>query len=135
MIIGITAGVFDLCHAGHLFMFKECTKDCDYLIVALQVDPSKYREGKNKPIETVWERFVRLESCSFVDKVIPYESENDLENILKSIPYSKRFIGEDHKGKSFTGDDIRPETFVWNKRDHNYSTTELRERIGKRYNE
>lgn len=127
--IGFTAGVFDLTHCGHLLMFQYCKKHCDYLIVAIQVDPSKYREGKEAPIETIFERFVRLESCKYVDKVIPYESEEDLESILNTVYYDLRFIGSDHQGRSFTGDSIRKDTHHFNPRDHQYSSTSLKERV------
>lgn len=128
-IIGLTAGVFDLLHAGHLIMFQYCKKNCDALIVAIQVDPSLYREGKKRPAETIYERYKRLKSCKFVDVIIPYETEEDLEIILQTEDYDVRFIGEDHEGKSFTGDWIRPETFHFNPRPHKKSSTELKERI------
>lgn len=129
MIVGITAGVFDLLHAGHTLMFEYAKRNCDKLIVAVQVDPSLYREGKQRPIETIYERWVRLTSSKFVDEVIPYETEEDLENILRSTEYQVRFIGADHFGKSFTGDDIKPETFHFNPRDHLFSSTDLKERV------
>jgi glycerol-3-phosphate cytidylyltransferase len=128
-VVGITAGVFDLAHAGHLMCFEYARRHCTKLIVCVQVDPSLYREGKNKPVETVFERWYRLKSCKYVDEIIPYETEEDLENILRSIEYDIRFIGDDHKGKSFTGDSIRPDTFHFNPRDHKFSTTSLRERV------
>jgi glycerol-3-phosphate cytidylyltransferase len=130
-VIGITAGVFDLLHAGHLLMLDYAKQHCDYLIVCVQVDPSMYRAEKQRPTETIFERFVRLEACQYVDRVIPYETEEDLETILNTCQYDIRFIGEDHKGKSFTGDSIRPETFHFNPRSHNYSSTELKERVKK----
>jgi len=129
LIKGITAGVFDLCHSGHLAMFRECKDQCDYLTVLVQVDPSQHRVGKQKPIETIWERYDRIMSSRYVDRVIPYETEEDLRNMLSILKYDKRFIGEDHKHGIFTGDYMRPDTFVWNKRTHNYSSTNLRERI------
>lgn len=127
--IGITAGVFDLLHLGHLVMLEYCKKYCDHLIVAVQVDPSQYREGKNKPIESVYERIVRLGSCKYVDSVLVYESEEDLETILKVTDYDIRFIGQDHQGQSFTADKVRPETFHFNPREHDYSSENLRKRI------
>lgn len=128
-IVGITAGVFDLCHVGHIMCFEYARQYCNKLIVCVQVDPSLYREGKNKPVETVFERYYRLKTCKYVDDVIPYETEEDLENILRTVQYDIRFIGDDHKGKSFTGDNIRPDTFHFNPRDHQFSTTSLRERV------
>lgn len=129
--VGITAGVFDLCHHQHLLMFKYAKERCDYLIVAVQVDPSKYREGKQPPIETIFERFVRLESCKYIDKVVPYETEEDLEDILRHYDYSIRFVGSDHQGHSFTGDTIKPDTIHYNPRDHKHSSSALKERVKK----
>lgn len=129
MIIGITAGVFDLVHAGHIDMFAYAKRHCDFLVVCVQVDPSKYRAEKDTPVETVYERFVRLEGCKYVDKVIPYETEEDLENICRSVPYNIRFIGADHMGHSFTGDNIRQDTHHFNPREHQYSSSSLKRRI------
>ena len=125
----MTAGVFDLLHSGHLLMLDECSKKVDRLMVAIQVDPSKYREGKTPPVETILERTLRLNSTKYVDEVIVYETEEDLINICKTYPYDIRFIGADHEGKEFTAHDVRPETFEFNSRDHNYSSTELIKRI------
>lgn len=129
--VGITAGVFDLTHSGHLLMFQYANKHCDYLIVCVQVDPSQYRAEKERPIETIYERFVRLESCKYVNKVIPYETEEDLEAILSTVSYDIRFVGSDHEGKSFTGDSIRKDTFHFNPRDHKYSSSSLKDRVVK----
>lgn len=131
-IKGITAGAFDLLHAGHLLMLKECKEQCDFLIVLLHIDPTKDRPTKNKPIETLKERMLRLESCKYVDMVIPYMREAELYDILKDAHEKRevdvRFIGEDHKGQPFTGDDL-PIKIVYNTRDHDYSSTNLRKRI------
>ena len=128
MIKGITSGAMDLLHAGHVLMLKECKENCDYLIVALHVDPSIERSWKNKPIETLEERKIRLEGCKYVDEIITYETEEDYRNLLIKIKPDVRFIGIDHKDKPFTGDDL-PIKIHFNSRNHNYSSTNLRERI------
>lgn len=128
MIKGFTCGALDLLHAGHVLMLKDCKKQCDYLIVGLQTDPTIDRPEKNKPIETVEERMIRLQGCRYVDKIIVYETEADLYSLLKELKPDIRFLGEDHKGLPFTGDDL-PINIVWNVRDHNYSSSNLRERL------
>ena len=85
MIKGITSGAMDLLHAGHVLMLKECKENCDYLIVALHVDPSIERSWKNKPIETLEERKIRLEGCKYVDEIVVYNTEEDLRNLLIKI--------------------------------------------------
>lgn len=125
---GFTCGAFDLLHAGHLIMLKEIKSQCDYLIVGLQTDPSIDRPTKHKPIETIEERLIRLKSCKYVDKIVVYDTELDLYNLLKEIKPDIRFIGADWKGKSFTGDDL-PIKIIFNSRDHNYSSSNLIERI------
>ena len=127
--VGLTAGVFDLLHPGHLLMLEYCKKHCGYLVVALQTDPSKYRKDKRKPVETMYERYIRLMHCKYVDEVIPYDSEDDLRLLLTNEEYDVRFIGEDHKGHEFTGHDIRKETFHFNPRSHTLSSSSLRDRI------
>lgn len=130
---GLTASTFDLLHAGHILMLKEAKEQCDYLICALHVDPSLEREKKNKPIQSLYERFVQLKAVCYVDEIIPYETEKELETILQTEGVDVRIIGEDYKDKNFTGDYLcyHEETMdlYFNKRKHNYSSTELRNRI------
>lgn len=130
---GFTCGAFDLCHAGHILMFKEAKKCCDYLIVGLQNDPSitreKYRgKKKNKPIMSLKERRIILEGIRYIDKIITYRTEKELYKLIQKINPDVRIIGADWKNKKFTGWDL-PIKIYYNSRNHNFSTTELRERI------
>jgi|SRR3989344_4033740 len=133
MIRGFTCGAMDLLHAGHVLMLKECRAQCDYLIVGLQEDPSVtdelYRgKKKNKPIETLEERLIRLEGCKYVDEIVIYKTEDDLYALLKKIKPDVRFVGADWKDKHFTGYDL-PIRVIFNSRDHKFSSSSLRERI------
>lgn len=130
--IGITCSTFDLLHAGHILMLEECKKYCDYLICALQVDPTIDRPEKNKPIQSLVERYIQLEAVKYVDKIVPYTTEEELITIFSSLDLNVRIIGEDYKNKDFTAKDIchkRNITLVYNKRDHNFSSSTLRQRI------
>lgn len=126
--IGFTAGSFDLTHAGHYLMFKECREQCDFLVVALQTDPSIDRKEKNRPIQDLNERLIQVDACKWVDEIIIYQTEKQLYNLLKRLKPDIRFVGEDHKGHPFTGDDL-PIKVIFNSRKHNYSTSDLRERV------
>lgn len=132
MKIGVTFGAFDLCHAGHVLMFGECKRHCDYLIVGLQVDPSQERDSKNSPVQSLYERFVQLNAIRFIDEVIPYQFENEIVQIIQSREIDIRFVGDDYIGRDFTGKtyciDKNIEIY-YNKRDHGFSTSELRKRI------
>ena len=128
VIKGFTPGAFDLLHAGHVLMLKEAKEVCTHLTVLLQRDPSIDRPTKNKPIESVLERLVKLEGSKYVDEIILYDNEVDLYELLKNGNWDLRIIGADYKGKSFTGDDLEYPVY-YNKRDHDYSTTNLRKRI------
>lgn len=131
-IIGITCSTFDLLHAGHIIMLEECKKYCDYLICALQVDPTIDRPEKNKPIQTLVERYIQLDAVQYVNKIIPYNNEEELETLFSSLDLDVRIIGEEYKDKNFTGKEIcqnRGIKLVYNKRDHDFSTTNLRKRI------
>lgn len=128
-IIGITCSTFDLLHAGHIIMLEECKKYCDYLICALQVDPTIDRPNKNKPIQSLVERYIQLDAVAYVDKIIPYNTEEELKTIFSSLDLDVRIIGEEYKDQDFTAKDIcqkRGIRFVYNKREHNFSTTNLR---------
>jgi len=130
--IGITCSTFDLLHAGHIIMLEECKKYCDYLICALQVDPSVDRPEKNKPIQSLVERYIQLDAVQYVDKIIPYNNEEELKTIFSSLDIDVRIIGEEYKDQNFTAKDIcmkRNIRFVYNKRDHDFSTSSLRKRI------
>ena len=97
MKIGLTASTFDLLHAGHIEMLREAKSQCDYLICALQIDPSIDRKEKNKPVQTIVERYTQLEAVKFVDEIIPYMHENDLEDILMMRPINIRILGEEYR--------------------------------------
>lgn len=127
---GFTCGTFDLCHAGHMLMFKECKDYCDYLIVGLHTDPTIDRYEKNKPIQTVEERKIQLEAIKYIDEIIIYDTEKDLYEILSKnkLGIDVRIIGEDWRGKPFTGHDL-PMTTIFNSRTHSYSTSALRKRV------
>jgi len=128
MIKGFTCGAFDLLHPGHILMLQEISDQCDYLIVGLQSDPSIDRSEKNKPIETIDERLIRLEACKYVDEIIIYNTEADLYKLLKELKPDVRFLGADWQGKHFTGDDL-PIKVIFNSRGHGYSSSNLRKRI------
>lgn len=131
-IVGITASTFDLLHAGHIAMLREAKNQCDWLICCLQVDPSFDRIEKNKPVQTLVERWTQLQGVKYVDEIIPYQTEQDLEDILQLFKLDVRIIGEEYKHGRFTGRAIcaaRGIEIYFNKRDHRFSTTDLRKRV------
>ena len=132
MKIGITCSSFDLFHAGHVKMLEEAKQHCDYLIIALQTDPTIDRPEKNKPIQSVVERWVQVDACKWVDKIVPYTTEQDLKDIFMSFNLDCRIIGGEYEDKDFTAKDIclkREIEIIYNSRDHNWSSSELRNRI------
>ena len=132
--VGITFSTFDLFHAGHVKMLEEAKSICDYLIVGLQLDPSIDRAEKNKPIQSVIERYIQVSSCKYVDEVVPYITEKDLDEILRSFKIDVRVIGEEYRDKNFTGKVYCEEKGIeiyYNCRDHSFSSSELRKRLSK----
>tara|TARA_B100000212_G_scaffold327217_1_gene290325 strand:- start:385 stop:792 length:408 start_codon:yes stop_codon:yes gene_type:complete len=132
MKIGFTCSTFDLLHAGHVQMLREARDQCDYLICGLQVDPSVDRKEKNSPVQTIVERYSQLHACRYVDEIIPYQTEKDLEDILEMYHIDVRILGEEYREKDFTGKNIcqgRNVDLYFNKRDHRFSTTDLRNRV------
>lgn len=133
MKVGFNCSTFDLFHAGHVTMLKEEKRHCDYLIVAIQVDPTVDRpDTKNKPIMSIYERYVCVSACNYVDEVIVYHTEEDLLNLLKTQHIDIRFLGDEYKTKDFTGKqwclDHGIELF-YHERQHPYSSSSLRKRI------
>jgi glycerol-3-phosphate cytidylyltransferase len=130
--IGFTCSTFDLLHAGHILMLAEAKSICDYLIVALQSDPTIDRpKTKNRPVQSIVERHVQLEAVKFVDEIIVYNTEKDLEDLLMFLPITIRIIGEEYRDKDFTGKTICEERGIkifYNSRKHRFSSTELRKR-------
>jgi len=132
MKVGFTASTFDLLHAGHIQMLRDAKEQCDYLICGIQIDPSLDRKDKNPPIQTIVERYIQLSAVQYVDEVVPYASESDLEDILNMYHIDVRIIGEEYKKKTFTGRSIcskRGIELFYNKRDHRFSSSGLRQRI------
>ena len=131
MKIGFTCSSFDLLHAGHVQMLREAKEQCDYLIVGLQMDPAVDRpKEKNQPIQTIVERYSQLKAVSYVDEIIPYSTEQDLEDILELYTINVRILGGEYRDKEFTGKDIcrkRDIELFFNKRDHRFSTSKLRQ--------
>lgn len=131
--IGFTCSTFDLLHAGHITMLKEAKQKCDYLICGLQTDPTIDRpNSKNKPIQTLVERWIQLDAVKYVDEVIVYQTEKDLEDLFLTLNMDVRIVGEEYRNTNFTGKEIcenRDIEIYYNKRQHSFSTTELRERI------
>lgn len=130
---GFTCSTFDLFHAGHILMLEEAKRHCDYLICGLQTDPTIDRpNSKNKPVQSIIERYIQLKACIFVDEIIVYQTEKDLEDLLLTLPIDIRIVGEEYKNINFTGKDIcegRSIEIYYNNRKHSFSTTELRQRI------
>jgi glycerol-3-phosphate cytidylyltransferase len=127
--VGIVASCFDLFHAGHVLMLMEARAECDRLVVALQSDPTIDRPEKNKPVQGLYERYVQVDSCKFVDNVVAYDTEADLYNLLASFDWSVRFLGTDYYGRTdFTGSDLDIPIHYCSRK-HDYSSSGLRERI------
>ena len=126
---GITFGAFDLFHAGHVMMLEEAKTVCDYLIVCIQSDPSLDRKEKNKPVQSIVEREIQVSGCKYTDEVIIYDTEADLLDILDTVDWDVRVLGEEYKEKDFTGREQTLEKCHFNKRPHNFSSSELRNRV------
>lgn len=132
LVIGITCSQFDLIHAGHIAMLAEAKNHCDYLIAALQNNASWDRPEKNSPIQSIVERQIALSAVRFVDEIVVYNTEKDLEDIFLTLPIDVRILGVEYMHSNYTGRDIcekRNIKIVYNSRDHSFSSTNLRQRI------
>ena len=132
MKVGFTCSAFDLLHSGHISMLRDAKDQCEYLICGLQVDPSADRQEKNQPIQTVVERYTQLKAVGYVDEIIPYSTEEDLKDILSMYHIDVRILGDEYREKDFTGKEIckrRDIALYFNKRDHRFSSSELRKRV------
>jgi len=127
---GFTCSCFDLLHAGHILMLKDAKEQCDKLIVGLQTDPTIDRPEKNKPIQSYEERYIQLEAIKYVDEIIKYETEEELYQLLKILRPDVRILGSDYEGEYFTGTELNIPIY-YHKRNHNYSTSSLRDKIKK----
>lgn len=131
--IGFTASTFDLLHAGHIAMLSEAKKHCDYLICGLQTDPTIDRpDTKNKPVQSIVERQIQLSACRFVDEIVVYETERDLVDLILTLPIDVRVLGVEYEDTNFTGRNEcvgRGIEIVFNKRDHSFSSSNLRKRV------
>jgi glycerol-3-phosphate cytidylyltransferase len=129
---GFTCSTFDLLHAGHVAMLREASGICDTLIVGLQINPSLDRPQKNTPVQSIVERYMQLSSIKYVDEIIPYQTEQDLIDILSTLQLDVRILGDEYRHKDFTGKDIcntRGIQIYFNQRDHRFSSSELRKQV------
>jgi glycerol-3-phosphate cytidylyltransferase len=131
--IGFTCSTFDLLHAGHITMLEEAKHHCDFLIVGLQTDPTIDRpDSKNTPVQSLVERQIQLAAVKYVDEIVCYQTEQDLRDLLLTLPINVRVLGEEYREKEFTGKDIceqRDIQLIFNGRDHSFSSTSLRNRV------
>lgn len=137
MKIGITFSAFDLLHAGHVKMLEDAKQVCDYLICGLQTDPTLDRPDKNRPIQTVVERYIQLKACKFVDEIVPYATEQDLEDVLRSFKIDVRIVGDEYMNKPFTGREYCEQSGIelfYNKREHRFSSSGLRKEVQEKEN-
>ena len=134
--IGITFSTFDLLHAGHVAMLREAKSQCDYLICGIQYDPTIDRpKEKNKPVQTLVERYVQLSALTYVNEIIPYQTEQDVEDILEMFDINVKIMGEEYRDQDFTGRDICKRKGIelyFNSRTHRFSSTDLRKRVSDR---
>ncbi len=129
-IIGFTASTFDLMHPGHIAMLAEAKANCDFLIVGLLTDPTISRDNiKSKPIQTTFERFIQAQAVTYIDWLVPFDTEQDLEQMILMFMPHVRFVGEEYKDIEHTGKNIPGVQIIYNKRKHNYSSTDLRNRV------
>jgi|TARA_B110000503_G_C7075282_1_gene382626 glycerol-3-phosphate cytidylyltransferase len=132
MRTGFTCSTFDLLHAGHIQMLRDAKEQCEYLICGLQIDPSIDRPEKNAPVQTIVERYTQLNAVKYVDEIIPYQTERDLEDMLNMLHIDVRILGEEYKDGKFTGRAIcssRGIELHFNKREHRFSSSDLRNRV------
>ena len=130
--IGFTCSTFDLLHAGHVTMLEEVKRHCDFLIVGLQNDPTLDRPEKNAPVQSIVERQIQLAAVKYVDEIVIYNTEQDLIDLLLTLPIDVRVLGDEYKSKDFTGKDIakqRGSKIIYNGRDHSFSSSSLRKRV------
>lgn len=135
MKIGITFSAFGLLHAEHIKMLEEAKRHCDYLIVGLQTDPTLDRPEKNQPTQTVVERYIQLKGCKFVDEIVPYGTEQDLEDILRSFKIDVRMVGDEYRNQDFTGRmycEAKEIELYFNTRDHRFSSSGLRNEVAQK---
>lgn len=127
--VGITFGAFDLFHAGHILMLQEAKTVCDHLIVCIQTDPSLDRNEKNAPVQSIVERQIQVTACKYVDEIIVYDTEKDVMEILKSVDWNVRILGDEYRDKPFTGREETIDRCYFNRRPHTFSSSELRLRV------
>ena len=126
--VGFTCGSFDLLHAGHVLMLEEAKRECQHLIVAVQIDPTLDRPDKNKPVQSLEERVTVLRGIKWVDEIRTYSTEEELYNMLSLLVPDVRILGADWKGKEYTGHDLGHNVF-FNSRNHGWSSADLRRRV------
>jgi len=131
--VGIIAGNFDVIHPGYVKMFEDAKENaCQYLIIALQGDPTIERPFKCKPVQSIDEREYILRSIKYVDDILHYNTEQELLQLLETTRWDVRIIGTDYKNIDYTGKYLEKKlnkSVYFHKRDHEYSLTDLKKKI------
>lgn len=126
--IGFTASTFDLLHAGHIEMLSKAKADCDFLVVGILTDPTISRpQSKLKPLQSMLQRFIQLQGVKYVDMIIPFDTEEDLQTLINLIHPDIRFVGQQYKGTLHTGWGLC--NIKYNQRKHHWSSTQLKNRL------
>ena len=128
MRVAITFSSFDLLHSDHVMMLKEAKNQCDYLIVGLKLDPLSHKSNKNVSTQSIIERYIQLKGSNYVDEIIPYVLDQDVDDILRSFKIDVYIIGEECKNIDFTGKEYcikKGIEIYYNSREHHISSTEI----------
>jgi glycerol-3-phosphate cytidylyltransferase len=131
-VIGCAFSCWDLLHAGHNIFLKDAKSQCDILCVGLQTDPTIDRPEKNKPIQSLEEREIQVQSCRWIDYYFIYDTEKSLYDSIVNLKPDVRFLGDDYVGKKFTGCDLPVQIIFHSRSVHEYSTTNLRKKVSMR---
>jgi glycerol-3-phosphate cytidylyltransferase len=126
--VGFICSCFDYLHAGHIDALEQASRQCEHLIVGLQSDPTIDRSEKERPTQGLFERYTQLKAVRYINEIVPYSTEKDLDDLLKVIQPDIRFLGEDYKDKKFTGDYLDIEIFFLNRK-HSWSSSALRRKM------
>jgi D-beta-D-heptose 7-phosphate kinase/D-beta-D-heptose 1-phosphate adenosyltransferase len=119
----IVNGTFDILHRGHLELLDYAKSYGGYLIVAIDTDRRvKELKGDARPVNTQYDRKYHLEMLKPVDRVVLFDSKEELIQIIEDYKPNIMVKGSDYRGRSVIGETHISEV-IYFERIGAYSTT------------
>tara|TARA_B100001250_G_scaffold374909_1_gene362085 strand:- start:2997 stop:3395 length:399 start_codon:yes stop_codon:yes gene_type:complete len=129
MIKVFTNGCFDILHLGHLSLLKRCAMMGSHVMVGIDSDRRvRQSKGADRPINSEIIRKEFLLNLKWVNDVVIFDSDEELETAIQGYAPDYMIVGSDWQGKRVIGSEHAKILGYFDRIDE-YSTTKIIESI------